>query len=132
MSETDELRRPVEIARQPREVAVELELASSHDLHGASAQHVGGPDHDRIADRLGDRARLLGLVAMPLLGWRRLELVEQLLEAVAVLGEVDRVGRGAEDRNFGPLQRLGELERRLAAELHDDAVQRAVRALRRR
>ena len=57
------------------------------------------------------------------------ELVEQLLEAVAILGEVDGVGRGAEDRHVGLFQRLGELERRLAAELHDDAVQRAVAAL---
>ena len=70
-----------------------------------------------------------GLVAMPLCGWLQLELVEQLLEAVAVLGEVDGVRRGAEDRHVGLLQRLGELERRLAAELHDHAVQRAVAAL---
>ena len=48
-----------------------------------------------------------------------------MLEAVAVLGEVDGVGRGAEDRDVGLLQRLGELERRLSAELHDDAVERA-------
>ena len=67
-----------------------------------------------------------GTVAMPLCGWRELELFEQLLEAVAVLGEVDGVGRGAEDRHLGLLQRLGELERGLAAELHDHAVQRAV------
>ena len=59
----------------------------------------------------------------------QLELVEQLLEAVAVLGEIDRVGRGAEDRHLGLLQRLGELQRRLAAELHDHAMQRAVLSL---
>ncbi len=52
-----------------------------------------------------------------------------MLETVAVLGEIDHVGRGAEDRNVGAFQRLGELERGLAAELDDDAVQRAVRAL---
>ena len=67
-----------------------------------------------------------GLVAMPLCGLAQAQPVEQLLEAVAVLGEVDRVGRGAEDRHVGLLQRFGELERRLAAELDDDAVQRAV------
>ena len=63
---------------------------------------------------------------MPFSGWLEAELVEQPLEAVAVLGEVDRVGRRAEDRHAGLLQRLGELQRRLAAELHDDAEQRAV------
>ena len=66
---------------------------------------------------------------MPFSGCLQLELIEQQLEAVAVLGEVDRVRRGAEDRHVGLLQRLGELERRLAAELHDHAVQRAVRPL---
>ena len=38
-------------------------------------------------------------------------------------GEVPRIG------TLRLLKRLGELERRLAAELHDDAVQRAVGAL---
>ena len=66
---------------------------------------------------------------MPFSGWRRLELVDQLLEALAVLGEVDRVGRGAEDRDAGGLERLGQLERRLAAELHDQAQQLAGAAL---
>ena len=63
---------------------------------------------------------------MPLSGWREAEAVEERLEALAVLGEVDGVGRGAEDRDAGVVQGVGELERGLAAELDDDAVQRAV------
>ena len=58
---------------------------------------------------------------MPFLAWRRPSLVSSLCEAVAVLGQVDHVGRGAEDRHVGVLQRAGELQRRLPAELHDDA-----------
>ena len=69
------------------------------------------------------------LVAMPLFGWRSPSLSSSSLEAVAVLGEVDGVGRGAEDRHVRLVERLGELERRLAAELHDDAVQFAASAL---
>ena len=61
---------------------------------------------------------------MPFFGCVQVELVQQLLEAVAVLGEVDHVGRGAEDRDAGLFQRVGELQRRLAAELDDDAEQR--------
>ena len=57
---------------------------------------------------------------MPFLGCFRCELVEQALEPVPVLGEVDGVRRGAEDRHAGLFQRVGELERRLAAELDDD------------
>ena len=121
----DQFRRPVEVAGEPDEVAVELR-AVVHDLHGAAAQHIGRPDHDRIADAVGGGARLLRARGDAALRLAQLELFEQLLEAVAVLGEVDGVGRGAEDRHLGLLQRLGELERGLAAELHDHAVQRAV------
>jgi hypothetical protein len=68
-----------------------------------------------LFDRIGDAV----------VGLRRSSLCK-LLEAVAVLGEVDGVGRGAEDRDAGLFQRVGELQRRLAAELDDHAEQRAV------
>ncbi len=64
--------------------------------------------------------------AMPLTGCFRLEIVEELLEPLAVLGEVDGVGRGAEDRDALGFERVGELQGRLAAELDDDAVEGAV------
>ena len=51
--------------------------------------------------------------------------MQQLLETLAILGEVDRVGRGAENRDIGRFQRLGEVERRLPAKLHDNAQDRA-------
>ena len=99
------------------------------DLHGAAAEHIGRADHDRIADLVGDRARLLRRGGDAALRLPQLEAVEQLPEAIAVFGEVDGVRRSAEDRRLRFRQRLGKLERRLAAELHDDAVQRAVLAL---
>jgi len=64
---------------------------------------------------------------MPFLGWRQPQFVEQALEAVAVLGEIDGVGRGAEDRHLARISSgPASLRRRLAAELHDHAMQRAV------
>ena len=66
---------------------------------------------------------------MPLSGCRNFEFLDQRLEAVAVLGEVDGIGRCAQDRHAGSLERLGELQRGLAAELHDDAAQGAFRLL---
>ncbi len=66
---------------------------------------------------------------MPFAGCFRSSSLEQLLEAPAVLGEVDGIGRGAEDRDAGFLERRGELQRRLAAELHDDAQQPALALL---
>ena len=64
---------------------------------------------------------------MALIGWAMLKPVQQALETLAVLGQVDGVGRGAEDRHAGLLQRVRQLQRRLAAELHDHADQLALR-----
>jgi hypothetical protein len=47
--------------------------------------------------------------------------VQQLLEALAVFGDVDAVGRGADDGHAGPLEVQRQLQRRLPAVLHDDA-----------
>jgi hypothetical protein len=96
------------------------------DLHGAAAEHVGRADHQREADVGGDQAGLFDRIGDAVVGLNQVELVQKLLEAVAVLGQVDHVGRGAEDRDAGLFQRVGELQRGLAAELDDDAVQRAL------
>ena len=50
-----------------------------------------------------------------------LELVHHRAEEVAVLGHVDGLGAGAQDVDAVLLERGGEVERRLAAELRDDA-----------
>ena len=47
--------------------------------------------------------------------------LDQHLEPLAVLGEVDAVDAGADDRRAGRFQRLGQVQRRLAAELDDHA-----------
>ena len=49
---------------------------------------------------------------------RDVQLRQERREALAILGQVDRVGRGAENPHAGFLQRQRELERRLTAELH--------------
>ena len=99
------------------------------DLHRPAAEHVGGPGQHRIADPLGDRDRLVAAAGDAVQRLPEVEPVDQIGEALAILGEVDRVGRGAEDRDALVLERLGELQRRLPAELDDDAMERAVRRL---
>ncbi len=98
----------------------------AHDLHGASAQHIGGADDHGKADLLGDALCFGARCCDAVLRLAQLELAHQPCKAVTVLGEVDGIGRGAKDRNAGLLQRIGELQRCLAAELHDDAVQRSL------
>ena len=108
------------------DVAGELGVVAD-DLHGAAAEDVGGADDQRVADAAAATAKASsGERAMPFTGWRRPRRCRRRLEALAVLGEVDGVGRGAEDGDAGVVQRVGELEGRLAAELDDDAVERAV------
>ena len=59
---------------------------------------------------------------MPYGGCGMPQLREQLAEASAVLGGVDRVRRRAEDRHAGRLEREREPQRRLSAELDDHAL----------
>src|SRR5580693_10658137 len=53
------LGRTVEIGRQADEIAVDLGRVV-YDFHAAAAEHIRRPDHDRIADLLGNGARLAG------------------------------------------------------------------------
>ena len=91
------------------------------DLHGPTAEHVAGPHQHREADLVGDVERLvLGSRATPQRGALEPEPVDQLAEPAAVLGPIDRVGRGPEQLVAVPLDRRGQLERGLAAELDQD------------
>ena len=50
------------------------------------------------------------------------EIGEKFAEEFAVFGEIDRTGIGTDDGQAEMLQRHGQIERRLSAELHDEAV----------
>jgi hypothetical protein len=96
---------------------------------GASAEHVRRPDHDRIADLFCDLARFRRIARNAALRLAQPQLADQLVESVAVFREINGVRRRAEDRHVRAFQRFGELKRRLAAELHDHPMQRAIAAL---
>jgi hypothetical protein len=89
---------------------------------------TGRTHHQRQAEVGRHQARLLDRIGDAVLRLLQAQLVEHALEAVAVFGKVDGVGRGAEDRHIGGFQRVRQFQRGLAAELHDHAVQRAVLA----
>jgi hypothetical protein len=79
-----------------------------------------------IADILGDGEGLVAAAGGAVVRLFQASSLQKLLEPLAVFGKVDGVGRGAEDRDAFLMQRVGQFQRRLAAELDDDAVQRAV------
>src|SRR5471032_1964206 len=91
------------------------------DFHRAAAQHVGRTHYKRVADFLCQRQRF-GFGARGAV--RRLaqfQLVQHLLETLAVFGSVDHVRRGADDRHAIRFQVQRQLQRSLAAVLHDHA-----------
>ena len=117
-----DLGRLLDVRGQPRLVV--------HDLHAAPAEDVRRPDEDGVADLVGDGLgpgeRRGGAVlrrGQPGLG-------EDLAEGAAVLGGVDRLGRGAHDRHAVVLERLREAQRGLSAELDDHARDRSGERLR--
>ncbi len=107
------------------DVAFQLRVVAD-DLHRAAAQHEGGADHERVADFGGDGKSLIARAGGAVMRLLEVQRVQKLLEAFAVFGQINRVRRGAKDRDAFFVKRIGEFQRGLAAELHDDAVQGAV------
>ena len=110
-------------ARQHAEEIIVERRGVVNDRHRAPAEHIGGTNDQRQAEVGRDQPRLLDRIGDRVLRLLEAELVEQALEAVAIFGKIDRVDRSAEDRRAGLLDRARELQRRLAAELHDHALQ---------
>ena len=89
------------------------------DLHAPPAEHVGRPDQHRVADLVGDHLGLGEGPGQAVLGRRQAGLGEHLAEGPALLGQMDGLRAGADDRHAGVLERLGQSKRGLAAELDD-------------
>ena len=97
-------------------------LIGVDNAHIPAAEDIGGPDNHRIADPLGGGQRLFQGVGRVVFRLTEVQLLQELLETLAVFRPVDGVGRGADDLDPGLLQRYGQVERGLAAELDDDPV----------
>ena len=100
-------------------------LVITRNLHRAPAQHERGTQHDGIADLARLHFRFLDAAR----GTRRrlldAQLVEKSGELLAVFRQVDRFRRRAKDRHFLLVKRSRQFQRRLSAELDDQAHQLA-------
>ena len=92
------------------------------DFHRPAAQHVARPDQHRIADLGHGRAGLRHRPRNPAGRLLQPQAVQDVLELLPVLGVLDRIDAGADDRHAGVLERPGQVQRRLPAELHDHPV----------
>src|SRR4029453_8540805 len=76
-----------------------------------------------LADLIGDALRLVEGASQPMPGSRQAGFGKDAAKSAPLLGQMDRFGAGADDRNPGVLERLSEPERGLSAQLHDDTCQ---------
>src|SRR5581483_6103565 len=104
-----------------RDVAAQRGFVRDY-LHRAAAEDVGRADEDGVADSRGPGDGFIESAGEDALRLLEAELVDQRVEALAILGPIDRIGRGAENRNAGAFEGDGEFERGLPAELHNDAA----------
>ena len=93
-----------------------------HQFHGPAAQDIGGTDQHRIGDGLGNGHGFLNRPGRAVGRLPEAKLFEQQLEPFAVLGPVNGIRRRAQNRHPGLFKRHGQLERRLPAELDNDAI----------
>jgi hypothetical protein len=89
------------------------------NLHCTAAEDVARADEHWGADKLRGRERFFHGCHGSARGLRDAEILEKRLKAPSVLGDVDRLGAGAEDRVVSARQRPGEVDGCLAAKLHD-------------
>ena len=108
-----------------RDIAFQLRIVAD-DFHRAPAQNERGADNKGVAHIFGHSKRLIARAGGAVVRLFQAQFVQQLLKTFAVFGQVNRIGRCAQDRDAFVGQCLRQLQRRLAAELHDHPVQRAV------
>ena len=92
------------------------------DHHRAAAEHIARAHENRITQAAGDGASFLDVGRRSIRGRRDLQLVEQLAEQLSIFRQVDVLGIRADDRHPGTFQRQRQVQRGLAAELHDETV----------
>ena len=93
-----------------------------HDDHAAAAQHEGRAQQHRIADAGGNGGGVLHVGGRPRVRLLQPQLPQQGGEMFAVLCQVNGLRAGADDGHAVGFQGVGQVQRRLAAELDDDAV----------
>ena len=107
------------------QILAQLRLGGD-DLHGAAAQHEAGAHQHGIAHLFGGANALLDAGDGAAGGLGNVQLMENVLERVAVFGVFDGLHVRADDLHAAILQRSGEVDRRLAAEGGDDLVRALV------
>src|SRR6266513_640222 len=101
-------------------IAAQIRLVINQ-LHPAAAENERGPNENWIPNAIGDRNRFLRADSRAVRGLAQTKFVEHNGEELAVFRHLDALRLGSKNGNAGRFQPIGEIERRLAAKLHDYA-----------
>src|ERR1039457_2390293 len=93
--------------------------------HGSPSEDIRRTNQHRESDFLRGFDRLFDRGDHGSGGLRDVEFFEKFSETLAVFGQIDRFGRGADDVDACSLEGQRKIQRRLTAELHDHADGRA-------
>jgi hypothetical protein len=105
---------------QPGEILHVLGVVDN--LHGPPTEDEGGTDDHRISDGVGDRQCVGDRQGRAVGRLHEVQLVEHGLEQFPVFGPVDAFRLGTQNGNPFLMQRRGEIQRGLPAELDDHTV----------
>ena len=103
-------------ANRPHHVAPEL-VSAANDLHRAAPEDVRGTHEHGVTGAFRDRFRLLDRRGRASHRLGDAYCVERASERAAILSEVDRLHARPEDCDLVIVERLGEVDRGLTAEL---------------
>src|SRR5690606_20908778 len=92
------------------------------DFHGATTEYIGRAHHQRITDLRRQLAAILDTACRAVRRLLQAELVDHLLETLAVFRFVNRIRAGTDNRHASGLQCACQFQRRLATVLHDHTL----------
>src|SRR5207237_10008601 len=103
-----------------RNIAPKISLVINQ-VHPSPAENERGPNENRIANAIGDRDGFFHPDSRAVRGLAQTKFIEHDSKELAVLCHLDAFRLGSENGDAGGFQSIGEIERRLSAELHDHA-----------
>ena len=114
-------RRVVGHGNRVHHVVAQLGLAVD-DFHGTTTQHIGRTHHQRVTDFLRQTHPIFHGAGGTVGRLLEAQLVDHLLETLPVFCLVNGIRRSTDNGHTGGLQGTGQLQRRLAAVLHDHTL----------